>query len=205
MSKERKLKIQKLIRDVRKKYIALKLGRTEEDETIQRLFTPITKRLYSIKDEQVAAMVQQATLRLRKSKFPSHPLQSAYTPPPKALKPLYSLFPTGVSSSGTASVHKQLVNDESSDDEVLYDNVARLPTTPFQRPTLFPKPTPPGIFVSTPLKSSRQKNEVDFLSTIDVAKRESMNEDDDDDDIDDNRSLEDEKSHQELCCSRSVL
>lgn len=40
----RKLKIRQLINDVRRKYLAFKLGRSEADESINRIISPITKR-----------------------------------------------------------------------------------------------------------------------------------------------------------------
>lgn len=60
---DRKKRIQQLMQDVRKKYLALKLGKTEGDETVQRLFSPIIKRLDQIVDEKKIPVNQQNTQR----------------------------------------------------------------------------------------------------------------------------------------------
>lgn len=51
VDRNRKLKLQELIRGVKRKYAAMKLGKSEEDETLDRLYTPITKRLKRIEAE----------------------------------------------------------------------------------------------------------------------------------------------------------
>lgn len=54
----RKQKISQLANDVRKKYQALKLGRSEEDDTLNRVFKPITTPLKQLVEQQ-QQLVQQ--------------------------------------------------------------------------------------------------------------------------------------------------
>lgn len=44
---QQKRKLQKLVKDVRKKYLTFKLGKTEEDQAIRRLFSPLTEKMNS--------------------------------------------------------------------------------------------------------------------------------------------------------------
>ncbi|KAK9878323.1 hypothetical protein WA026_021338 [Henosepilachna vigintioctopunctata] len=59
--RQRKLRIQQIIRDIRKKYLTFKLGKNENDETIRRLFKQITTRLDRIEDKQLAGLISQAS------------------------------------------------------------------------------------------------------------------------------------------------
>lgn len=47
---KRKLKISQLARDIRKKYVALKLGKSEEDEVLEKIFKPISSPLKAALD-----------------------------------------------------------------------------------------------------------------------------------------------------------
>jgi hypothetical protein len=44
----RKKKINELAKSIKRKYLALKLGKTEEDEALQKLFKPISTPLKEI-------------------------------------------------------------------------------------------------------------------------------------------------------------
>lgn len=65
--KDVKRKILEAARNIRKKYLALKLERSEEDEAIDRLLQPVTKPLYKLVDEKS---------RLKQCKAESHQRQS---------------------------------------------------------------------------------------------------------------------------------
>lgn len=45
---KRKQKIAELARDIRKKYLALKLGKSDEDEALEKIFKPISTPLKAV-------------------------------------------------------------------------------------------------------------------------------------------------------------
>lgn len=100
-TQHRKLKLRRLINDVRRKYLAFKLGRSEADESINRIISPITNRLdkmtQHLKQEPLLAIKQPKSstvmktvgvieeknpLRIHSKAFKKEPDSSNATPPP---------------------------------------------------------------------------------------------------------------------------
>lgn len=60
---KRKKKINDLARDIRKKYLALKLGKSEEDEALENIFKPISKPLKNVLNTTAAAAATTALVK----------------------------------------------------------------------------------------------------------------------------------------------
>lgn len=106
---ERKRKIFKLAKDVRKKFQALKLGRSEEDDTLKKIFKPITLPLRELVEQKQQQQQQQQTPRT-----PKRPLKQ--TPQtPKQPKQQVNFIPTYDLTSEAAD------DEDSGTDDDIYE------------------------------------------------------------------------------------
>lgn len=160
---KRKLKIKQLVKDVKSKYQSLRLGKSENDKSVNQIFSPITERLDNIKERQVASIIQHAVGKTKQTT----PLKSRNSQLGSwKQKPENITFKTGdipfkadVSPLKTSMEQKFFINNSSGD---------VLNSSPFEARPFFPRLKPSRFQTSTPSLLSKPKK-VEFTPLRNVA------------------------------------
>lgn len=154
--RNRKIIIQQLIQNIKKKYAGLKLGKIDGDETLERLYTPITKQLKRIEDELGKKDSNHKTVDLKISE------------PQYSSTPDNRIFPRSQAISfqpyGRISTIRRPIHEPEKEEELQEEY------TPFTPKMKFDKPPKPDL----------KRQSVTFLPTKDIVI--SKNNDDDDGD-----------------------
>jgi len=175
----RKRRIRKLANDVRKKYLALKLGRSEEDETLNKLFAPVANPLKQlITQQQQQTNKYETTMKQLKDNYDTTPQQLKDIS--KQLKDSYERTPQQLKD-----ISKQLKDNYGTTNRQLRNLSKRLPLQTPQKPS-----TPHGTYTATPKSrpiryhpsTSKYDTPTQFLDTEEIKMESDYDDDDDEDD-----------------------
>lgn len=121
-SQNRKLKLRQLVKNVKKKYLAFKLGRSEQDESINRIVSPITTRLdkmtEQIKQEPMLTIKSKLPYTQETMQFQKSPRYSSLTTTTTTTK---KELDSGAATSPLVQQFKTSDNDDDGDDDDVFE------------------------------------------------------------------------------------
>jgi len=180
---QRKKRIKQLVRDVRNKYLALKLGRNESAKSIENLLAPISKRLDTISDKQTATILQHATTFPSKLNVKNRIEQKITDNKPMTFSSSIPLKKTVLpSASKMYQPRFSSTRHDNEDMDQSYDIIHT--SSPFAQELMFDPPKPRKLMRANTSTPSEHNKQVEFLPTEHIAESYPLKVDENEDEND---------------------